>query len=102
MTNSEKSARSDDRTHELLERELSYSVTLARKDVPLAHLLQYSVGSVIVLDPVNVEAGDPPSLQLEVEGTVLGRGTAVRDGDRLGLRIDELRAPEKFLPEILS
>ena len=86
-----------DRTREILERELSYSVILSRKDVPLEHLLQYSVGSLIVLDET-----DPPSLRLEVEGTELGRGTAIRDGDRLGMRVDEVRAPETFLREIVS
>lgn len=92
--------REDHRREERLERELSYSVILSQKAVPLEHLLQYSVGSVIVLD-----RADRP-VRLEVEGCEVGAGTTVRQvgekrGPRLGLRIDDVRSPESFLPELL-
>ena len=82
---------------ELLERNLSLSVVLAEKKIPLRSLLNYSEGSIIVLEDASAD-----QLRLVVEGKEIGVGTAVRVGDKLAIKIDTILSPESFVAEVVA
>lgn len=85
-----------ERVRALLSARLGVSVLLAERDLSVERLVNYSVGSVIVLEDV-----DPSRLVLQVEGHPIARGTVVKlvDG-RLGLRLDEVLAPRELLERL--
>lgn len=92
MTNRNTSASAVDRlptekeafTHgdNVLAIETSVSVTVARKMVPLAEVLELVPGSVIAL---NTRCDKP--LELEAGGQSIARGKAITVGEHLALRI---------------
>ncbi|MEM7167493.1 MAG: FliM/FliN family flagellar motor C-terminal domain-containing protein [Planctomycetota bacterium] len=73
------------RVRQLLERKLPFEVRLAEKQVSLAALREYSVGSLIVLKDV-----DPERIELSIDGTPIAEGTVVRVDNRLALRLDRV------------
>lgn len=72
----------------LLELELPVSVEIGRLRMTLGQVLRLPRGAVLELGrPV-----DQP-LELRVSGKLIGKGQAVRVGDRLGLRVTEILTP---------
>ena len=80
----------------LLDSKIPFSVVLAEKEIALETLLQYSVGSVIVLKDARKDR-----LRLEVAGTEVGQGTTVTVGEALGLRLNEVHPPKNYLDKIV-
>ena len=87
---------SESRLGDLLERELTAQAILAEREIPIAHLLDYSLGSIIVL-------GKRRSIvvRVEVAGESIGRGRVVDLNGQLGVCLDEVRPPREYLPSIL-
>ena len=81
----------------MLGRDLTLSAVLAEKEIALEELLRYTLGSVIVLGEAK-----PGTIRLEVDGTEVGRGTAVQQGNKLALRLDRTGEPRDFLENYLS
>ena len=68
-----------------LDESVPVSVILAEKKIPLSHLMNYSEGSVIVLDD-----SQPKQFEIRVGETRVGAGVAVTVGDRMALKITEV------------
>lgn len=73
-------------------RDVGVEVTLeiGRRRMRIADVLRLSAGQTIELSKA---AGEP--IDIYVNGQLLGRGEAVVVGDRYGVRITELVAPEQ-------
>ena len=69
--------------------EVEITLEIGRRRLRIADVLQLSVGQTIELTKT---AGEP--VDIYINGRLLGRGEAVVVGDRYGVRITELVAPE--------
>jgi flagellar motor switch protein FliN len=69
--------------------ELELSLEIGRRRMRIADVLRLTAGQTIELSKA---AGEP--IDVYVNGRLLGRGEAVVVGDRYGVRITELCAPE--------
>lgn len=76
------------RTHHenVLQVDVTLSVTLARQRLPLARVLELVPGMTLPLGKPHAEP-----LQLEASGRDIGRAEVVTLGDRFGVRIVELQ-----------
>jgi len=72
-------------------RDIDVEITLeiGRKRMKIADVVKLGPGRTVELDKL---AGEP--LELLVNGRVIGRGEAIVVGDRYGIRITEILAPE--------
>ena len=69
----------------ILRIEVPVIVKLADKRLPLGDIIDLSPGSI-----VEFSRGAEQPLELQVNNKVVGRGTAVKVGEKFGLRIDEI------------
>jgi flagellar motor switch protein FliN/FliY len=65
--------------------EIPVRVTIARKNVPLTEIIQLIPGAMILF---NQQCDEP--LTLDVENRTIGRGVAVKVGDKFGLKVSEI------------
>lgn len=75
--------------HVLRDVEVEVTIEIGRKRMRIADVLRLSAGQTIELSKA---AGEP--VDIYVNGQLLGRGEAVVLGDRYGVRVTELMAPE--------
>ena len=69
--------------------EVELTLEIGRRRMKIADVVKLGPGRTVELDKV---AGEP--LELLVNGRLIGRGEAVVVGDRYGIRITEIIAPE--------
>lgn len=65
--------------------ETTVSVTLARKQIPISHVVNLVPGAMLTFD---AHCDEP--LRLEAGGKVVATGETVKIGDKFGLRIREI------------
>ncbi|MDR3108836.1 MAG: FliM/FliN family flagellar motor switch protein [Planctomycetaceae bacterium] len=79
-------------THSVLKIRLPLAVVLARAKKPIKMILELGIGSVIQFD----KSCDDP-IELEIDNTIVGRGEAVKVGDKFGIRLSTILLPiERF------
>lgn len=76
----------------LLRIDLSITVTLAAKKLPVADIMELAPGAMIQFDKPCEE-----QLEMEVNGRSVGRGEAVKVGDKFGIRLTSLILPGERL-----
>ena len=76
----------------ILDVPVTLSLEVGRARLPIRNLLQLNQGSVVEL-----ERGACESLDVFVNGTLIGRGEVVTVGERFGVRMTELVSPDKSL-----
>ncbi len=70
-------------------------VKLADKQLPLGDIMELSPGSIVEF----TRSADTP-LELMVNNKVIGRGVAVKVGEKFGLRIDEICSPQETIRKL--
>lgn len=78
-----------DEVRRILHLSVPVIVKLADKQLSLGDIIDLSPGSIVEF----ARSADTP-LELQVNNKVIGRGTAVKVGEKFGLRIDEIRPVE--------
>lgn len=76
----------------ILRLEVPVIVKLADKQLPLGDIIDLSPGSIVEF----ARSADTP-LELLVNNKIIGRGVAVKVGEKFGLRIDELLSVEETI-----
>ncbi len=79
----------------LLDISVEISVEIGRTKMPIGQLLSLSKGSIIELDKI---AGE--SVDILVNGKLLGKGEIVVVNERLGVRIVEIVTPKERVREL--
>jgi flagellar motor switch protein FliN/FliY len=70
-------------------------VKLADKQLPLGDIMNLSPGSIVEF----TRSADTP-LELMVNNKVIGRGVAVKVGEKFGLRLDEICSPQETIRKL--
>jgi flagellar motor switch protein FliN len=79
----------------LLDISVEVSVEIGRTKMPIGQLLSLSKGSIIELNKI---AGE--SVDILVNGKLLGKGEIVVVNERLGVRIVEIATPKERVQEL--
>jgi flagellar motor switch protein FliN len=79
----------------LLDISVELSVEIGRTKMPIGQLLSLSKGSIIELNKI---AGE--SVDILVNGKLLGKGEIVVVNERLGVRIVEIATPKERVQEL--
>jgi flagellar motor switch protein FliN len=79
----------------LLDISVEISVEIGRTKMPIGQLLSLSKGSIIELNKI---AGE--SVDILVNGKLLGKGEIVVVNERLGVRIVEIATPKERVQEL--
>lgn len=79
----------------LLDISVEISVEIGRTQMPIGQLLSLSKGSIIELNRI---AGE--SVDILVNGKLLGKGEIVVVNERLGVRIVEIASPKERVQEL--
>ena len=81
----------------ILDLELEVSVVLAENRLTLGEVLQFSEGHVLSFKKHNTEP-----LDILVNHRTIGRGKAIKVGERFGLHVREVGPPKAILEDLVA
>ena len=79
----------------ILHIELPVIVRLAQKDLPMREVLNMSIGSII-----EFEKSADDLLELMVNNQTIGRGEAVKIGEKFGLKVTDIGPVEETIAKL--